>query len=236
LKFVSVVPSSSRSFDPVPSFDRSSTWENTPFLDHSPAPGGERQDHDDPSRGYWRESPATPAYSQFSIPSTVIPNQQREHGGGYAYQRDDLAWPLPTTRSMSMVNVEDLPSQYQNHYNQPFPPDFKRRVTTATEMYPPSLNTSNNSSSLSISEPHSAPISHSIGSQPAHSFGYGPGWNSFSGTHHAPSGIGKAQEPFAGWYQEPPQLAQVQEEEAGHNLSGDPSNSYHDPLERHKTS
>jgi len=131
---------------------------------------------------------------------------------------------------MSMVNVEDLPSQYQNHYHQAFPPDFKRRMTTATDIYPPSLNTSNNSSSLSIAEPQSAPISHSMGVQPVQSFGYAPGWNAFAAPH-APSGVGKGQEGFGGWYSEAHQLAQVQEEDAGSHFSGD---TFLNPLDRQK--
>jgi hypothetical protein len=174
----------------------------------------------------------TPAYSQFSIPSTTTSHQQREHSGrSYQYQREDLGFAVPTTRSMSMVNVEDLPSQVQNHYQQPFPPDFKRRMTTSTDIYPPSLNTSNNSSTLSISEPQSAPISHSMGGQPVHSFGYNPGWNAFSGTH---TPVGKGPEGFGGWYSEASQLAQVQEEEPSSHFPGDPAHSSINLLDRHK--
>src|SRR6266511_3470141 len=74
---VCLAPSSSRSFEPPPSFDRPVPWENSPFLEQSPASGSDRHDHDDSSRGYWRESPVTPAYSQFSIPSSTMSHHAR---------------------------------------------------------------------------------------------------------------------------------------------------------------
>jgi hypothetical protein len=132
---------------------------------------------------------------------------------------------------MSMVNVEDLPSQYQNHYQQPFPPDLKRRMTTATDVYPPSLNTSNNSSTISIAEIQSTPVSSSMGNPPIQALGYSPGWSVFSGTQ-TPT-MGKGQESYGQWYSEAPPLAQVREEETASHFRSDQLNQYLGPFDQH---
>lgn len=235
MTYVLTAPDSSRAYEFPQPLDRPTTWENSPFLSQSPNPGAPGKiNPEDPSNAYWRltESPMTPAYphsgnpAHFSAPTTSIAQHPRGSAANYSYAtpRDDTGWPLPPARSMSLVNVEDLPPHYQNHYQQPLPQDFKRRMTTAADMYPPSLHTSNNSSNASISESQSAPISNSFGNQPLPNFGYSPTWSAFSG-HHNASMVGKGPEGFNGWYAEPPQLAQVKEEETGSHFQ-DPASSY----------
>jgi len=168
----------------------------------------------------------TPAFSHFPAhPNSIVP-YPRDHSGSFsmAGSREELAW-SPPPRSMSFGQVEDLPVNYRNQYNQPSQQDFRRRIPSDIYL-PPSLDTSNNSSSVSISEPHSAPVSAPGGGQPRHHFGFPPAWNAFAGHHHPGGFISKGPEGIAGWYSEPSPLAKVQEEDVGSNLSGDPAAYY----------
>ena len=76
-------------------------------------------------------------------------------------------------------------------------------------MPPPSLGTSANSSSTSISEPHPGPSTAPIRTQAMQLFNL-PAWNDVPG-----SASGKATE-YNGWYPESGHLAKVQEEDLGH--------------------
>ena len=174
----------------------------------------------------------TPAFPQFPPHPTPTMHYPRDHGGSFplAGSREEVVWPLPA-RSMSFGQVEDLPMNYQNNYHQPSHHDFRRRISS--DIYvPPSLDTSNNSSRASISEPHSAPVSAPVAGQPRQHFGFPPAWNPFA-LHHATGMVGKGPEGIAGWYSEPSPLAKVQEEDAGSNMSGDPAVFYASAGQRH---
>lgn len=161
----------------------------------------------------------TPAFPHFTGHPNSIAHYPRDHGSSFsvAESREDLAWSLPA-RSMSFGQVEDLPGSYHNHYHQPSQRDFRRRISS--DLYgPPSLDTSNTSSSASISEPHSAPVSVPSVGQPRLHFGFPPAWNAFAG-HHTGSMTSKGPEGIAGWYSEPSALAKVQEEDVGTTLGG----------------
>ena len=220
-------PGHPRGFDFVHPSDRASRWDH-PHLDPSQAPTGfaHTTSEDSPS-AYWRfaESPMAPAFPHFPAHPNPNVHYPRDHSGSFsmAGSREDLAWPLPA-RSMSFGQVEDLQVNYHNHYHPPSQQDFRRRISS--DLYaPPSLDTSNNSSSASISEPHSAPVSAPGGGQPRHHFGFSPAWNAFAG-HHPGGMISNDPEGIAGWYSEPSPLAKVQEEDVGPNLSGDPAVLY----------
>ena len=149
----------------------------------------------------------------FTAPPNTLPQHPRDPNAVFASfgpPRQDPTWP-PQTRSMSLV--EDNSHYYQNHYHQPTPIDYRRR---ASDLHPPSLQNSANSSNTSMSEaapppPLSAPIT----SQPGNHYGLPAAWNSVPG-HPSRS---KAPE-YGGWYSaEPGQLANVQEEEAGSHFN-----------------
>ena len=118
----------------------------------------------------------------------------------------DSSWNMPT-RSMSFGLVEDLPHNYQNQYNhaQPLPMDYRRR---ASEMHPPSLQTSNNSSTASIPESHMTPLP--VSSPPIQHWGVPTTWSSLSNPL-----VTKAPD-YGTWYGETAPLAKVQEEDIGH--------------------
>ena len=212
-------PVSSRPFEFPPHDDRPH-WES-PFFDHGSVSAGHART-EDPSHAYWKfaQSPMTPAFSPYTNgPSNSLAPQPRDVGGGFAPfngQRQESGWPVPT-RSMSFGQVEDLSHQYHNNYHQPYQLDYRRR---ASDMHPPSLQNSANSSSTSMSEGSSQPLSASISSQPLPHL-LPPAWNALPGH----SAVSKAPE-YVGWYPEPAQLAKVQEEETGHHFGGSPALLY----------
>ena len=166
----------------------------------------------------------TPVFgSQFSGPPSSTAHHSRDSIGSFttfAPPREDHGWPVPT-RSMSFGgHVEDVPGHYPNHYHHGFQMDFRRR---ASEMNPPSLITSSNSSNTSIPEAHVAPHSAPVSGQPSHHF-VSPTWNPLPGHTH----MVKASD-YSPWYSEPALLAQVQEEEVAPPFGGDPTMLYPSP-------
>lgn len=210
----------SHGYEVGPPYERTSTWDTSPFMDQSPLPPASEKSHpDDHANAYWRmtESPMTPVHPhQFSTPQSLGPHYPRDPNVSFSVPgaRDDAMWPYQPSRTMSLVSAEDLPPHFhQNDYSQHNFHD-RRRMTNTSELYPPSLDTSNNSSSASISEPQSAPLTGSFSHQITHTPNYPPTWNQFPG-HHSPAVMGKGPEGFHGWYAEPHHLAQVKEEEFG---------------------
>lgn len=197
-------------------------------MDHSQIPAGfGPTTADDPPPPFWRyaESPMAPAFPHFQAHSSSSLRLPRAPGGSFsvAGSREEIGWSLPT-RSMSFGQVDELPVNYPNHYHHPSAADFRRRVSS--DVYgPPSLDTSNTSSSASISEPQSAPVSGPAPAQARAQFGFPPGWNAFSGPH-AGGVVGKGTEGIGGWYSEPSPLAKVQEEDAVSSMSGEPAVFY----------
>ena len=177
-----------------------------------PDPGPMSATHSSPgdaSHSYWErhtESPLTPGYSPHICGPTSSLNSvsdSRSSFTSFAPSRNDSAWSVPT-RSMSIGVVEDLPPSYHksSYHPQPLSMDFRRR---ASEMHPPSLMTSNNSSNVSLSETHMAPLSAPVSSPQQH-WGIPSTWNAL------PSSAVTKPTDFGSWYSEPA-LAKVQEEE-----------------------
>lgn len=166
----------------------------------------------------------TPVFpSQFQGPPSSTAHHPRESVGSFttfAPPREEHGWPIPT-RSLSFGGyVEDVAGHYPNHYHHGFQMDFRRR---ASEMNPPSLVTSSNSSNTSIPEAHVAPHSAPVSSQTPHHF-VSPSWNHLPGHSH----VGKAPD-YSAWYSEPAILAQVQEEDVAPPFGGDPAMLYSSP-------
>ena len=213
-------PNTTQTFE-FPQHHRTS-WES-PFPDHGPTSAGHSSPGDAP-HAYWgrhTDSPMTPGFSpHLSGPTSSIhsASDARSSFTSFAPSRNDSGWSMPT-RSMSFGLVEDLPLNYQHHYHnpQPLPMDFRRR---ASDMHPPSLQTSANSSNASISESHMTPLSAPMSSPPLQHWGVPTTWGSLS----ANSLVTKAPD-YGGWYSEP-QLAKVQEEEIGPQFGGEPAILY----------
>lgn len=129
----------------------------------------------------------------------------------------DSNWVMPT-RSMSFGIVEDLPQVYQTHYNpQPVSMDYRRR---ASEMHPPSLQTSNNSSNGSIPEANMAPLSAPpVSTPPIQHWGVPTTWNTL------PSSLVTKAPDYGSWYGDTTPLAKVTEEDIGH-YNGEPAILY----------
>lgn len=152
----------------------------------------------------------TSAFPQFSGPQGP-PNSLVHHAfeprssfAAFNSPREDSGWPL-APRSMSFGQVEDLSHGYPHPYSSPMSMNYRRRPL---EMYPPSLQTStdtskNNSSGEISTPPMTAPVT----SQPMGHF-ISPAWNALPGH----SVMSKEPE-YSTWYSEPAPLAKVQEEE-----------------------
>ncbi|KAL9124902.1 MAG: hypothetical protein Q9217_005822 [Psora testacea] len=189
-----------------PPHQQQSHW-HSPFPDSGPMSAG-HSSPGDVSHSYWgthADSPLTPAYSpHMSVPTSSLNSisDARSSFTSFAPSRADSAWSA-STRSISIGVVEDAPTSYhKNVYNlQPLSMDFRRR---ASEMYPPSLVTSANSSNASISEAHMTPLSAPTSSPPQH-WGIPSAWNAL------PSSAVTKPTDFSSWYSEPA-LAKVQEE------------------------
>lgn len=225
-KLTTVVVTPTQGYDLSHPFDRTASWETSPFVDQSPIPPvSAKSQSDEHATAYWRaaESPMTPAHpQQFAAPHSIAHPYSQAPNMRFAVPaaREDINWPHHPSRTMSLVSAEDLPPQYhQSEYPQPQFHDFKRRMTSTSDMYPPSLENSNNSSNASISEPQSAPLTGTFPVQPLHTSNFPQAWTAFPGNQH-PGMIGKGPESFSGWYAEPPQLAQVKEEEFSSGFHG----------------
>ncbi len=121
------------------------------------------------------------------------------------------------SRSMSFSLGDDLHQSYQNPYNpQPVSMDYRRR---ASDMQPPSLQTSNNSSNGSIPESHMAPLSAPVTVPPFQHWGVPTTWSTLSS-----SLVTKAPD-YGSWYSDAIPLAKVTEEEIGH-FNGEPAILY----------
>lgn len=194
-------------------------WEHQ-YVDHGPLSAGHAvpEDH---NRSYWKhvDSPMTP-YSPFSskAPNSAV-HQLRDTGEGFAQfggTRPDHGW-MPQ-RSISYGHLEDLPHQYHLGYHQPQHTNARRR---ASEMRPPSLQTSNNSSSASVSEASNPPASAPLSNPSIHHYGPPQAWHGLPGN----SPLSKSTE-FGSWYSEPGPLAKVQEEEVDPRFGGHPAILY----------
>ena len=219
-----LAPCSARPFDFAHPPDRPN-WEPH-FFDHSHVPGNHHV-HEDHAATYWKtpEAPMTPAFSPYSTgPTNSAPHQSPDVSGGfvpYTNSRQDSGWSLPS-RSMSYGQVEDFSHHYQNstaNYHHPqYQLDYRRR---ASELQPPSLQTSANSSNTSMSDPTNVPMQAPVTSQPMHHFNVPSAWQALP--DHSPS---RKSPEYAGWYPESNQLAKVQEEEIGPHFGGDPAMLY----------
>lgn len=182
-----------------------SHWES-PFYDHGPTSAG-HSTPEDPSNPYWRlgDSPMTPAFSQYPGPHSSL-MQPRSSFAAFTSPREDPGWQA-APRSMSFGQVEDLSHGYLNPYHSPMSMDYRRRPS---ELYPPSLQASGESSKNdSTGEVSTPPLAVKVTSQPMGHF-VSPAWNALPGH----SALSKAPE-YSTWYSEPAPLAKVTEEEVG---------------------
>ena len=200
------------------------------FFDPGHMSGHTRQSNDEPQNGYWKpETPITPIFSPYtpnpSVSNSMHPQQISEPVTSSCYGSQSDGWPYVSNRSMSfphVSHVEDVTSQYQqpqvqaNSYN-PYPVTTTRRTS---ELHPPSLQTSTNSSNTSVSEPFVGGMSGPVATQPIHSFTIPSNWQGISGHSHSP--LSKHAD-YGGWYAEPQQLEKVQEEELSHFGENHPS-------------
>ena len=191
---------------------RASTWEGSPY-DQSPISGEPKSALEDASTNYWRlaESPMTPAFSSYSGPSPITPMRESVGTFSFSAAREDLGWPVPVSRSLSVGHFESYPRDYSSQYA--IPAEFK--PSQPTNIYPPSLNTSGvsmNSESLSIGA-EMQPLPSNFGTQ--------TGWNP-SFIANTMNGMSKGADAFGGWYTEPGHLAQVEEEDPAVHFHEEP--------------
>ncbi len=200
-----------------------SHWD-APFYDHGSLSAGPATP-EDPAQAYWKmaESPVTPGFSpHFSGPPSAVPPHARESVtsfSGLPSSREEPGWSMHP-RSLSFGRNEEPPGSYPHPYHAPHQIEFRRRTS---DMHPPSLQTSANSSTTSVSEGQSTtPLSAApVSSQSMHPYGLPPAWSAISS--HALAG--KTPE-YGSWYPEPPSLAKVQEEEGASHYSADPAIVY----------
>lgn len=205
-------------FSHVP--DRSH-WES-PFYEHGSLSAGPATP-EDPAQAYWKmaESPVTPGFSpHFSGPPSSVPHHARESVTSFSAlptTRDEPGWSMHP-RSLSFGRNDEAAVGYQSHYPSPHQIEFRRR--TSDMHHPPSLQTSGNSSTTSVSEAHTnTPLSAPpMTSQPMHPYSVSPTWSAISS--HTLAGKGSE---YGSWYPEPPSLAKVQEEDGASHYSADPA-------------
>lgn len=188
----------------------------SPFPGDPPTSAGHSSPGDS-THPYWgrhTESPMTPGYSpHMSGPTSAVhsASDPRSSFASFAPSRtqSDSSWAVPQ-RSMSFGMVEDLPQSYQNQYQpgQPLSMDYRRR---ASELHPPPLLNSNNSSNASISDSHLTPLPVPVSSPPIQQhWGTPTTWSTLSS-----SLVTKAPD-YGTWYGEIGPLAKVQEEDIAH--------------------
>lgn len=192
-----------------------SCWES-PYYEHGPTSAG-HSTPEDLSHPYWRigDSPMTTSFSHYSgPPNTLI--QPRSSFAAFNSPREDHGWQT-APRSMSFGHVEDLSHGYPHPYHSPVSMDYRRRPS---ELYPPSLQASSDSSkNNSTGEISTPPLTAAVTSQPMGHF-ISPAWNALPGH----SVFSKAPE-YSTWYSEPAPLAKV-EEEVGPAFHGGPGPVY----------
>lgn len=215
------MPITTSAFD-FPPQNRAS-WDS-PLLDHGPTSAGHSSPGDS-THVYWGRhsgSPMTPGFSpHLPAPTGSIHSAPdiRSSFTSFAPSRSDSRW-SSAQRSMSFGTVEDFSLNYhsQNHYHpQSVSMDYRRR---ASDMHPPSLQTSNNSSTTSVSEAHMTPLSAPISSPPQQHWGAPITWGSFPNSSLVTKGPDR--------WSEPTILAKVQEEDFGPHYIGEPAIIYAD--------
>ena len=208
-----------RSFDFSAGERRTPVWDGSPY-DQSPVSGEPKSALEDPSTNFWRlaESPMTPAFSAYGGPSPITPLHHREGSGAFSFSsaREDLSWPVPSSRPVSIAQFDGYPRDYVGNYA--VQGDFKQPPPTS--IYPPSLNTSN-ISMASISEPPSAVTDGPAQTLPG-TFGTQSGWNPSFVANTMNGLAGKSLDGLGGWYTEPGHLAQVDEEGPGFHFHEEP--------------
>ena len=211
------------------------SW-GSPFPENGPISAGFSSPGDPPPHTLWgrhSDSPVTPGFSPHMSGGPTSSMQSfsdsRSSFTSFAPSRTDsnvFHNHIPA-RSMSYGLLEGLPmnSGYDNgFYNpQPLSKDARRR---ASDMRPPSLQTSACSSNTSITEahltPHSAaPHSAPVNSPPANH------WPSLPTAYSAFPGTSMSKGPYDGsWYSDSAPLAKVQEEEIAPHFGGEPAILY----------
>ncbi|KAL9013686.1 MAG: hypothetical protein Q9173_001634 [Seirophora scorigena] len=189
-----------------------SYWES-PFYEQGRI-SAEHSTPEEPSHPYWRigDSPMTPAFSQISGPPNSL-MQPRSSFAAFNSPREDHGW-QSAPRSMSFGHVEDLSHGYPNPYQSPMSMDYRRRPS---DLYPPSLQTSSESSkNNSTGDTSTPPLAATVGGQSMGHF-VSPAWNALPGH----SSLNKTVE-YNPWYSDPAPLAKVTEEEVGPPFNGGP--------------
>lgn len=200
------------------------SW-GSPFADNGPISAGFSSPGEQ-SHSLWgrhSDSPGTPGYSphlagptssmqSFSDSRSSLTSfaESRSSLTSFAPSRHDSAqWSVPPSRSMSYGLLEGLPmnNNYdgRHYYPQSLPKEVRRR---ASEMHPPSLLTSANSSTTSIGDAHPGPLSAPIANDPT-----GTQWSTLPQSYNAFPGHVMSKSYDHGWYPDPVPLAKVQEEE-----------------------
>ena len=211
------------------------SW-GSPFPDNGAISAGYSSPGDPPPHTLWgrhSDSPVTPGFSPHMSAGPTSSMQSfsdsRSSFTSFAPSRADsnVFHNHVPARSMSYGLLEGLPinSGYDNgYYNpQPLSKDVRRR---ASDMRPPSLQTSACSSNTSISEahltPHSAaPHSAPVNSPPANQ------WQTLPTAYSAFPGSSMSKGTYdSTWYSDSAPLAKVQEEEISPHFGGEPAILY----------
>lgn len=227
------VPEQMRVFE-FPQHQRNS-W-GSPFHENGPVSAGYSSPGDPPPHALWgrhSDSPVTPGFSPH------MPGGPTSSMHSFSDSRSSFTSFAPSrhestgfhgnvpARSMSYGLLEGLPvnNGYDNsYYNQhSLSKDLRRR---ASDMRPPSLQTSACSSSTSISEPRMTPHNAAPQSAPVNS---PPGnhWHSLPNAYSAFPSTSMSKSPYdSGWYSDPAPLAKVQEEEISPHFGAEPAILY----------
>ncbi|PGH11570.1 hypothetical protein AJ79_04828 [Helicocarpus griseus UAMH5409] len=165
-----------------------------------------------PTNTLWNQpSPVAPLSTASSIPGTpVSPGILPSTGDPTAFGvQDSSVWRIQPTRSMTLSSSDIAP--YQNQYQQPMPPEFKRRMTAPGNTFVRPVNGAMAELSSSI-----VPVSYGQTQTPvAYS-----AWEPIQGQPTVPQNlnqavIGSTADAMGGWYPaDPQQYARMKQEEA----------------------
>lgn len=162
-------------FAPGPSLDPSVPWDefttisDPQLLANMTAAGKHPMMNMAP--GVWNPGPNAMAGMQATSPlpgTPTVPSQSQglNPAAGYAMQPDGSVWPMAPARSMTFPAQADMTAPYPtpSQFQQPIPPDLKRRMTSPAQTYPGSpanpqspVSTDMQGTPVSVSYPGQAP-------------------------------------------------------------------------------
>ncbi|KAG5298534.1 C6 finger domain-containing protein [Histoplasma ohiense] len=208
-------PLSSHELTTVQPLNQPEAWDNASYFDQNFPSVMAKSQMTTPTTTLWNHAPTSvaPLSTDPSIPGTPItPGILPSTGDPTAFgMPDNSVWGTQPTRSATLA-AGNL-AQYQHPYQQPMPPEFKRRMTAPVDTYGHPAN-----SSMSELQSSTVPVSYT---QTQSSAAYAS-WDAYQRQPTVPVNlnqpvIGSTPDGLGGWYPADPQQYPVMKQEDYHN-------------------